>query len=215
MNKNEKKKKLLLTGFGPFNGLSENASEGLVQELSDLNFANIDLFTHVFECNSKNLKNDAQKVVKRYDPDVIISLGVAMKREHFSVERVAINVLDFRISDVVGNQPRGERILPSMPDGIFSNLPIHAVTKRLREFDPGSYISNSAGTFLCNQLMFLNLSHAKEIKSGFIHIPPFTCISKNVQVKALLSLISLFSSLQNLQSLQSDDPLLIDSGTEE
>lgn len=112
---------------------------------------------------------------KKYDPDVILSVGQAGGRADISVERIGINVDDFRIPDNEGNQPVDEIIDPQGPDAYFLNLPIKKIVDRIKKYQIPASVSNTAGTFVCNHVAYgtrrmMELRYPGK-RSGFIHIP--------------------------------------------
>ena len=90
-------------------------------------------------------------------------------------ERIAINIDDARIPDNIGNSPIDEIIRKDGENAYFSTLPIKAIVDELNKNNLPSAISNTAGTFVCNHIMYesLYLTSKKypNIKAGFIHIP--------------------------------------------
>ncbi len=94
-----------------------------------------------------------------------------------TVERVAINCEDCNpgFPDNEGNEPKGEKIYPDGPDAYFSNLPIKAMVDKMMANGVPAMISNSAGTYVCNDLMYhlLHQIHTEfpNIRGGFIHVP--------------------------------------------
>jgi pyroglutamyl-peptidase len=90
-----------------------------------------------------------------------------------SIERVAINLNDARIPDNLGEQPIDTPVVPGGPAAYFSTLPIKAMVRALREAGIPASVSQTAGTFVCNQV-FYNLQHllaGSAVRSGFIHVP--------------------------------------------
>ncbi|HEY8363152.1 MAG TPA: pyroglutamyl-peptidase I, partial [Tissierellaceae bacterium] len=77
--------------------------------------------------------------------------------------------------DNEGNQPVDEIIFEDGENAYFSNLPIKALVEKIKEAGIPASISNSAGTFVCNHIMYglLYLIDKKypHIKGGFIHVP--------------------------------------------
>src|SRR5699024_5289169 len=74
-----------------------------------------------------------------------------------------------------GNQPIDAPIQPNGEHAYFSQLPIKAMVKSMRNAGVPASISNTAGTFVCNHLMYqtLHLTHTEfqNVKAGFVHIP--------------------------------------------
>lgn len=166
--------RILVTGFEPFAGEHINpASEVLKRLPTSINGADISTLElpTVFHKSAEILK----QYVRQLQPDAIVCVGQAGGRTSISVERIAINVDDARIADNDGNQPID---LPIQTDGdsaYFSTLPIKAIVNALQQTHIPAIVSNSAGTYVCNHLMYHALHLAKTefplMKAGFIHIP--------------------------------------------
>lgn len=116
-------------------------------------------------------------MVRQERPDLVLLVGQAGGRTCLSLERVAINCQDCvpGVSDNEGNHPTGEKIFPDGPDAYFTTLPIKAMVARMLEQEIPAGISNSAGTYVCNDLMYhlLHLLHTQfpQVRGGFIHVP--------------------------------------------
>jgi pyroglutamyl-peptidase len=113
--------------------------------------------------------------VGRLEPALVILLGQAGGRTAMSVERVAINVDDARIPDNAGEQPIDEAIAPAGPAAYFATVPIKAMAAAMGEAGVPAEVSNSAGTFVCNHLLYGVLhflaASGRGARAGFIHVP--------------------------------------------
>jgi pyroglutamyl-peptidase len=113
--------------------------------------------------------------IERHRPALVVCLGQAGGRAHLSVERVAINVDDARIADNAGLQPVDELIAPSGPPAYFATLPVKAMAKAMRAAGIPAEVSNSAGTYVCNHLMYGVLHYlaasGHRARAGLIHVP--------------------------------------------
>ena len=165
-------KKLLITGFDPFGGESINPSweavKLLPEEIGEYTLYKLQIPT-VFGAAAEKLLEKAAEI----KPDVIISVGQAGGRAAVTPERVGINVRDARITDNAGISPKDEPIVPGGPDGYFSTLPVKAMITAINNAGlPGS-ISNTAGTFVCNDVLYTLLHHyaGTDVRCGFIHVP--------------------------------------------
>jgi pyroglutamyl-peptidase len=107
------------------------------------------------------------------EPDVIISVGQAGTRDSVTPERIGINMRSARIADNAGRIPVEESIVPGGPDGMFSTLPVAAMVDAIRAADLPAAISNTAGTFVCNDTLYSLLHHYQgtPVRCGFIHVP--------------------------------------------
>lgn len=122
----------------------------------------------------KSIEKIHQKM-KELQPDLVISVGQAGGRFGVTPERVAINVTDARIPDNEGNQPIDEPIFPDGPAAYFSNLPVKAMVQAIKDAGYPSVLSNSAGTYICNHVMYGILYYIEKefpnVRGGFIHVP--------------------------------------------
>ena len=165
--------KIIVTGFDPFGGEKINPSIECVKalpEIEGVELIRLELPT-VFKESAKRL-NDVIKDVK---PDAVLSVGQAGGRPGITMERIAINVDDARIPDNISQQPIDEAIQLDGEAAYFSTLPIKRIVKAIREAGIPAEVSNSAGTFVCNHIMYQALFAAtkadKPFKAGFMHIP--------------------------------------------
>jgi len=114
-------------------------------------------------------------LIAELSPDAVIAMGQATGRTDVTPERVAINVSDARIPDNGGNQPKDEPIRADGPAAYFSTLPVREMIAAMKEAGVPASLSNTAGTFVCNHLMYGLLDHlartGRHIPAGFIHIP--------------------------------------------
>ena len=166
--------KILITGFDPFGGENINPALEAVKKLPDTilgqEIIKIEIPT-VFRKSLEKIEENIQK----HNPDVVISVGQAGGRFGVTPERVAINIDDARIKDNEGNQPIDISIYEDGENAYFSNLPIKAMVKEMTDNGIPASVSNTAGTFVCNHVMYgiLYLIDKKypNIKGGFIHVP--------------------------------------------
>ena len=168
---------LLLTAFTPFGGESINPALEAVKRVKD-KIANLD----IIKLEVPTVFNESVKTVteamEKENPDFVLCVGQAGGRAGITPERVAINVDDARIPDNDGNQPIDRTIYPDGENAYFSNLPVKAMVEAIKEEGLISSLSNSAGTYVCNHLMYGVLYHIDKtyqgMKSGFIHVPYIT-----------------------------------------
>jgi pyroglutamyl-peptidase len=104
---------------------------------------------------------------------LVLSLGPANSRSMLALERVGINVLDFPIPDNDGPQPTDEPILEGSPAAYFATLPIKAILAAWRKAGLPGHVSNTAGTYVCNQTSYrsLHLSEEHGHRAGLTHVP--------------------------------------------
>lgn len=166
--------KVLITGFTPFGGEEINPAYEAVKNLEEVINGSQIIKREISTVFHKSI-DELENLIKIESPDIVICVGQAGGRFDISLERVAINRDDARIADNEGNQPIDEKIYDEGDNAYFSSLPIKAMVRRIREGGIPASISNTAGTFVCNHLMYglLYLINNKysNIRGGFIHVP--------------------------------------------
>ena len=166
--------KVLITGFDPFGGESVNpaleAVKLLPETISGAEVIKLEIPT-VFRKSLAKI----EEAMELHNPDIVISIGQAGGRFQVTPERVAINIDDARIEDNEGNQPLDITIFEDGEAAYFSNLPIKAMVQEMKENGIPAAVSNTAGTFVCNHVMYgiLYMIDKKfpNARGGFIHVP--------------------------------------------
>ena len=165
--------RILVTGFEPFGGQSLNPSWQVAHALNGLTLKGAQVVSVQLPCVFAQALLVLQHTLAQHRPDIVLALGQAEGRCDFSVERVAINVMDARIADNAGAQPIDVPVVAGAPAAYFSTLPIKALVAGLRAGGFPASVSQTAGTFVCNQV-FYALQHAlagQGVHSGFVHLP--------------------------------------------
>ena len=165
-------KRLLITGFDPFGGENRNPSWEAVSRLPDRVGEHMLcklMIPTVFGTAAQTVLETAAQ----FRPDVIICVGMAGGRDGVTPERIAVNIRDARIADNAGNQPQGELVKPDGPAAYFSTLPVGEMAEAIRGKGIPAAVSNSAGTFVCNDVMYTLLYRYADagVRTGFIHVP--------------------------------------------
>lgn len=166
--------KILVSGFDPFGGEKINPAIESVKLLPDeIKGAKI-IKVEIPTVARKSLKK-LEEVIEIEKPDVVLSVGQAGGRTDITVERVGINMDDFRIKDNEGNQPIDEKIAKDGPDAYLVTIPIKAMVQKMIENKIPASVSNTAGTFVCNHVCYgmAHLASTKypNMRTGFVHIP--------------------------------------------
>ncbi|MFG6114106.1 pyroglutamyl-peptidase I [Halobacillus sp. MO56] len=167
-------KKLLLTGFEPFLDFPINPTMEIVNQLDGSKINDCEIIGKVLPVDFHESGEKMLAYIEEVNPDIVIALGLAAGRTKITPERIAINCNDGPV-DNRGHKPDGEPIIKEAPNGLFSTLPIKKITARLQENGYPAEISNTAGAYLCNNVMYHALYHfhkTDQIKpAGFIHMP--------------------------------------------
>jgi pyroglutamyl-peptidase len=210
--------RILLTGFEPFGGSRINPSEQVVGALANVELPGIHLRTAILPVDrlrGPQALLDLLKL-KRFAPQAVVCLGEAPRRAVISIERVAVNLMDYRIPDNAGQQVQDEPVIPGGPAAYFSTLPVRAMLETLLRYGIPAELSLSAGTFLCNQIMYTLLhtlaQQGSSIPAGFVHLPmlpaeaasapsPAPSMSFELSFNAVIKLLDVVrSSLSGVES---------------
>ena len=191
--------KVLVTGFDPFGGESINpaweAVKVIKDEIAGAEIVKMQIPTVV----GKSIAKIHDKMVE-INPDIVIAVGQAGGRFGVTPERVAINVTDARIPDNEGNQPIDEVIFEDGDAAYFSNLPVKAMVQAIKDAGYPSVLSNTAGTYICNHVMYGILYYIQKefpnVRGGFIHVPYATSQVVNKPNTASMSLADITASLE-------------------
>ena len=166
--------KLLLTAFDPFGGEQINPALEAVKLVAN-KIGNVEVVKQeVPTVFGKSIKT-VQDAIERERPDAVLCVGQAGGRFDITVEKVAINYDDARIKDNEGNQPLDHCIFEDGDTAYFATLPIKAMVAEIRKVGVPASISYSAGTFVCNHLMYGTLYTLTKkypgVIGGFMHVP--------------------------------------------
>lgn len=166
--------KILITGFDPFGGEKINPAWEAVKRVSD-KMDGIEVIKLQVPTVFKKSATILFDAIDREKPDAVICVGQAGGRYELSVERVAINVEDGRIPDNEGYQPIDSPIFEDGKNAYFSTLPLKLMVDEMKKEDIPANVSNTAGTYVCNHLMYSLLYYLEknglDTRGGFIHVP--------------------------------------------
>ncbi len=167
--------KILLTAFTPFGGERVNPSSLVLEAVAEERLPGIELDRLVVPTVFVEAPRQLEERLLKAEFDAVLCLGQAGGRAALCPERVAINVDDARIPDNRGQQRVDEPVVPGGPAAYFSTLPVKAMVEAIRAVGLPARLSNSAGTFVCNHLMYALLhlcaTTYPRCRAGFMHIP--------------------------------------------
>lgn len=166
--------KILVTGFDPFGGEEVNPAYEAVKLLPDT-ILNSDIIKLEIPTVFTKSAKVVEEAIKKYRPDVVLNIGQAGGRSNISVEKVAINLGEARIPDNDGEQPIDEKLQEDGETAYFATIPVKSIVKNIRKHGIPANISYTAGTYVCNSIMYNVLYMADKkysnIRAGFIHVP--------------------------------------------
>src|SRR5439155_4477197 len=166
--------KALVTGFDAFGGDKINPSALAVRQLKR-KLGGVVIHTAVLPTSYARSAIALRGAIHEVRPDIVLCVGQAGGRAELCLERVAINIQDARIKDNDGKQPIDRPVVREGPPAHFATLPIKACVAEMRKAGLPAAVSNTAGTFVCNNvfyaLMDLAARHPIPMRGGFLHIP--------------------------------------------
>jgi len=169
------KARVLLTGFEPYGKWDKNPSSEIVKSLDGKVIGGAKIYGIELPVSFREAGRNLSKTLNEIKPHVLISIGLSPRVAGIEVERVAINVMDAKIPDNAGYQPVDVPIVRNGETAYFATIPIKEIVDAMQQKRIPSYVSNTAGTFLCNFVMYGGLYHSDSskfpMKSGLIHVP--------------------------------------------
>ena len=173
--------RILVTGFEPFGGSHMNPSEVLSRAISQEQWPGA-IVSHatlpvIGGDGPQSSRAALRRAIELNQPSVVVCFGESAKATHIAFERVAVNLRDDRIADNAGVQCQDQPVVADGPVAYFSSLPVRAMRDACEGEGIPALLSMSAGTFLCNEIMY-TLLHGIEVgefqnvtSGGLIHIP--------------------------------------------
>ena len=164
-----------MTGFEPVGVHPANPTEGLAKAVDGRRVGDFAVTGVVLPVHHADTPARLATLVAEIRPEAVLHLGLAAGRARVAIERVAVNVMDYEVADNAGFRASGEPCIPGGPTAYFSTLPIRAIVKALVDEGIPAYVSNTAGTYLCNQTLYWTMHAVRDMarppRVGFIHFP--------------------------------------------
>jgi pyroglutamyl-peptidase len=166
---------LLVTGFEPFAGAVANPAEEVAKALDGRAVGGAVVRGAVLPVHHVEAGLWVARLLEEVAPAAIVHLGLAGGRARIALERVAVNVMDFDAPDNAGYRAQDEPCVVGGPAAYFATLPLGAILAALLADGIPAYVSNTAGTYLCNQTLYGTLhllaTRRLSVPVGFIHLP--------------------------------------------
>lgn len=186
---------LVLSTFGPFPGVERNPTRGVARRVEEITrrwpqppeLQIVDLPTH-FEAASQGLLEHLEQLQAARPGALggVLALGVSGRLEEIALERVAINFRQGGRQDAAGVSWEDGPLEPLGPAGLMARLPVDDWARRLRQEGWSAQVSNSAGTYVCNEVFYRLMAWANRSgwlgPAGFVHIPPVPQVRELDQV---------------------------------
>jgi pyroglutamyl-peptidase len=166
---------ILVTGFEPFGTYTVNPSEGLAKAVDGRRFDDASIVSLTLPVHHADAAACLAPVLAETRPIAVVHLGLAAGRARVALERVALNVMDYEYPDNAGFRASGEPCVSGGPAAYFSTLPLATMVRALVSNGIPAYVSNTAGTYLCNQTLYGTLHAVRDQtqppRVGFVHFP--------------------------------------------
>ena len=170
--------RILLTGFTPYDGAAINPTEQLMRRAPEalIDIPGVTLRALVLDTDYRLSEGQFIAALDDFRPDAVLSFGLSRRIDEIKLERIAINVDDAPLADTSGKLRRGQEIATGGPVGYRTTLPIEAILQALHQAGIPADISNHAGAYVCNHLLYFGLhriaTQGLHTRMGFIHVPP-------------------------------------------
>lgn len=169
--------RILLTGFGPFPTVANNASAGLVAALAKRardEFPDCKIMFAVLPTEWEKAPAQLGGLLAGFEPDIVLSFGVARDATGFRIETQGLNACRLA-PDAAGQPPFGSVLRANGPISHACTAPLMAIIDRLGACGLPVSLSDDAGGYLCNAVFYHTLEAAAARGGGmsvaFIHIP--------------------------------------------
>jgi len=191
-------RRVLVTGFEPFEGNEHNISGEIAQHLdgasetvelgeppvqqgAESRSIEVEWECRVLSVDEAGSREVADLLVDGERWDAILQLGFAERRRRLCLESGAVNEAHFRIPDNSGRQP-SESFIDE--DGLPLQLTTAPLKMLLAEFSSDADVrrSDDAGRFVCNETIYRTLRTidsldcrdrlGRPLPAIFVHVPP-------------------------------------------
>jgi pyroglutamyl-peptidase len=182
---------ILVTGYEPFGDHAVNPSQELAKLLDGRRFGSCAVAAAVLPVHHLEASRHVSLLLGEMAPVAVVHLGLAEGRARLALERAALNVMDYRIPDNAGYRAEGEPCVPGGPAAYFASFPLPEILAALTAEGVPAYVSNTAGTFLCNETFYRTLHEIAmrelAVRAGFVHLPllPAMVAARNLDLPSM------------------------------
>ncbi len=167
--------KVVVAGYGRWAKTATNPAEQTIERLAAGASPQCELIPLVVPVRTHALAALIEETLRKHRPDVWLGVGVAPATTVIRIEAIGVNSRDFDVPDNDGVTMEGTPIIDGGAAGHFSTLPNRGIVARLREAGVPAELSYSAGTHLCNQMLYTTLHMIErdgfDTLCGFMHVP--------------------------------------------
>lgn len=170
--------KVLVTGFGPYADTPTNPAQRAAEAVDGSVIAGASVVARIVPGAYFDSIDATVQAVEEESPELLIMLGEFGGRAMITVERLAQNLNDcarYGVADTAGKVLSGEPTAVDGPVAYWATTPNRAMVMAMRRAGVPADLSDAAGTFVCNHLMYGMLHHIAvnnlPIRAGWLHLP--------------------------------------------
>ena len=170
--------KVLLTGFEAYGYTPINPAESVARALDGSVVGGVEIVSRITPNTFFKCIDFVKAAIEEVQPELVVMMGEYGGRAMITVERLAQNLNDstrYGLVDNTGRSLQGGLTAADGPAAYYTTLPIRALVQAMREAGIPADISDAAGTFCCNHLMYGILHYLAQnespIRAGWIHLP--------------------------------------------
>lgn len=161
--------RVLLTGFEPFGGDAENASEATAVRLAaQWNDPHHELVVRILPVSFVDGVRAVEDAVVATRPDLLVALGEAGGRSAVTPESTATPLAHARIPDNTGDQPQ-HQALDSVAGDLHADFDADELAAAIRAAGVAAEASHDAGAFVCNAVFRAVVR--QPVPGVFVHVP--------------------------------------------
>ena len=162
---------ILVTAFEPFGGEKINPTETVLRRLPD-RIGAIALKKALLPVEFVRAREIACAEYDSAKPCAVVMLGQAGGRAAITPETTGKNLMNARIPDNAGFTPHGVPVSEGGPETLRSTADIAGIADAVRSIGIPCEISDDAGVYVCNALLYGMLEHnGGAVPTVFIHVP--------------------------------------------
>ena len=168
---------ILLTGFGPFPGVTRNVSADLVQALAQLagdRHRHLAVIADVLPVDWHEAPDRLSTLLRQHQPGLVLHFGVSQRASGFVIERHAYNVAK-PLPDGAGRLAASTQLVAGDRARRTATLPVRRLVETLQRAGYPAELSSDPGRYLCNAVLYHSLRlaarAAPRTRAGFVHIP--------------------------------------------
>ena len=147
-------KTIVVTGYGPWAKTAVNPAAQVIEAISETRWDGYRLVPLVVPVQTEGLFRLVETALQAHRPAIWIGFGVAPDATAIRAEIAGINCRAFDVPDNDGVTLEGAPIVEPGEAAYLSTFPARDIVKHLKAAGIPAEVSYSAGTHLCNQMLY-------------------------------------------------------------